>query len=107
MASISGIVAGLIVAIPVYLMFRRLNFETILRNSVEDIIEDVSNDEKLQRNIYNMGVLLGNGAKGGLGLSRGKGKFSLTDLIMNAAGQFIEKKMGSSTESNKSPFENQ
>ncbi len=49
-----------------------------------------------------MGGLIGSGARAGLGMSKGKGKFSIEDLMMQFASQFIGQ-WGQRTESSSSP----
>ena len=91
-SALSGAIAGLTVSIPLYFMFRKINFQDIFVNAIEDFFEDVSKDEKLRQNVYSLGVLLGNGAKSGVGLQRRGGKFGLQDLILQGIGAYMQGK---------------
>lgn len=66
---------------------KSLFFEGILEN----IILDLSTDEELQKSLYYIGGMIGNGAKTGMGLqpTRG-GKFKLTDFLLEMAGEYMK-----------------
>jgi hypothetical protein len=51
--------------------------------------EDWLNSEKGQQALYQIGVLVGNGAKSGFGLAKG-GKFGFKDILMQAAGGLLQ-----------------
>jgi len=62
----------------------------------EDIVEYVATSEPMQKNIYLIGALIGNGAKKGIGMSGGGvgGKFSLKGLAGDVISAYIQKQMG-------------
>lgn len=51
------------------------------------------NEEDGQKMIYSLGVLMGNGARTGLGIQKTGGKFKIQDLIMQGVGQYIQSKI--------------
>jgi hypothetical protein len=65
---------------------------------VLNFIEDISAEfpkllakPEVQQFVYSIGVLVGNGAKSGVGLSTKTGKFKFEDLIGMAIGQLLPK----------------
>ena len=69
-------------------------FEDIITNGIINVINDAQNDEGLQKNLYTVGALLGNGIAQGSGMKntvRGGGKFNLNNLIAEIASNFIQK----------------
>lgn len=75
-------------------MAKRFTSDENIMNKLEMILTNVTQDEKLQRSIYSVGILLGNGIATGTGL-KGGGKMKFTDLIFQGIGQFLQGKMGS------------
>ena len=53
-------------------------------------VEKWINSETGQKAFYSVGALIGNGAKAGIGLSGGRGKFKSEDVVAQIAGSFIE-----------------
>jgi len=93
---VSGAIAGLIVVIGLYLTLRSNILDDKMTITFENILEDIQNEEKIQKNLYVIGALIGNGLKSGIGIQKKGGKMSLTDIIVQAiAGKFL----GTDTES--------
>jgi hypothetical protein len=87
---VSGAITGLIVLIGAYYVVKTGKIEEIVMDSVENLLSDVGNNESLQKSIYTIGALIGNGVKSGVGLQKRGGKMSLTDLIVQSvAGRFL------------------
>jgi hypothetical protein len=61
----------------------------IITVSIENVIRDVSEDVELQKKLYQLGGIMGNGVKAGVGLTSRGGKFKLDDLIMGLASRFL------------------
>ena len=77
------------------------NIENLIETQKEYLTEDVNawlQTENAQKLIYGVGVLIGNGAKQGLGLQSKGGKMKFEDLIMAGISTFIESKMSGSTQ---------
>lgn len=88
--AIIGAIIGLILLIGSYLVFKTMRIEEFITNCIENVFEDITRDEKLQKNLYTIGALIGNGAKSGFGLQKRAGKMSMTDLIVQSiAGKFL------------------
>jgi len=87
------------VSIPFYIgiMYIKTShiFEDIITNGIINVINDAQNDESLQKNIYTIGAIIGNGISNGTGLkssARG-GKLSLNNLIAEIAGNWIQSRV--------------
>jgi hypothetical protein len=61
---------------------------------VEEILKNLANDEEMQKNLFIVGGMLGNGLKGGMGLPSTKSRTNLKGIIMDLVGQFIQAKVG-------------
>jgi hypothetical protein len=69
-------------------------FEDIITNGIINVINDAQNDESLQKNLYTIGALLGNGIGAGAGLKntvKGGGKLSLNNIIAEIASSYFTK----------------
>jgi len=53
------------------------------------VLDGVTQDTEMQKKVYLMGVLIGNGIKSGAGFAGGKGKFKFQDLIGMALPQLF------------------
>lgn len=89
MAVTSAVITALLVFLIAYWALKTHKIENVIIDSMETLVKEISNDPELQKNVYAMGALLGNGAKGGLGLNMRGGKFKLEDIIIGALGQFL------------------
>lgn len=68
---------------------------TILSNAKESLKGDIEvwlNSEKGKLALYQIGGLIGNGAKSGIGLSGGRGKFKLEDLAGGLISNFFNQR---------------
>lgn len=61
---------------------------------MEDLVDFAVNDTEMQKKLFLLGVLLGNGIKSGIGLNPRGGKFKMEDLIGMALAQFLGPKTG-------------
>ena len=69
-------------------------FEDTITNGIINAINEAQNDENLQKNLYTVGALLGNGIAQGSGLknsAKGGGKLSLNNVIAEIASSYIQK----------------
>jgi len=57
---------------------------------IEETLKNIANDEEMQKNLFIIGGVLGNGVKGGIGLPSSKGKTSLKGIAMDLLGQFLQ-----------------
>jgi len=66
--------------------------EDIITNGIINVINDAQNDETLQKNIYTIGAIIGNGVANGSGMkgSAKGGKLSLNNLIAEIASNWIQ-----------------
>lgn len=60
----------------------------------EDLLEEVAQNEPLQKQIYSIGGLIGSGVRAGVGIGKKGGKMSVQDLIVDIAGQYFRNKLG-------------
>lgn len=69
----------------------RLKKDSFFEEIVENIINDVSTDPELQKNLYSIGGLVGQGAKVGMGLTATRGgKFKLEDILLQLVGNWAQ-----------------
>jgi len=69
--------------------------ENIIINSIETIIKDAQTNESMQKDIYTVGALLGNGIAAGSGMNKslkGGGKLTLNNIIAEIASNWIQQK---------------
>lgn len=72
-----------------YAIAKRLTrIEYILEIS-DVLLDELTQNAEMQKKVYVLGVLLGNGIKVGIGLQKGKGKFKLDDLIGMGIAHFF------------------
>lgn len=79
----------------VYYAYRKLNnLDTLFYGMAKNFFNEISTNEGLQKNIYTLGALIGNGAISGAGINKpSSGKFKLQDVIGQVIGQFIQSKI--------------
>lgn len=65
----------------------------LLEETIENVILNIQNDPELQQALYQIGGLVGNGAKIGFGMQQKTGKFRWQDMVVELAGQFIGSKI--------------
>jgi len=102
---ISGLIGVLGGSISAYLITKKfINNERIIE-IFEELTDEMMQNEGLQKKIFVLGALIGNGIKSGLGVTPRRGKFKFEDLIGFAIAQFFNKSMsGQQTESIQNPF---
>jgi len=61
----------------------------IKNSAIDDVLGYLESEEGLKY-VYKLGVVAGSGLRQGIGLSKGKGKFSLEGVVMEAVGGFVE-----------------
>jgi len=103
---IGGIVAFLMGIGGAYIAFKTMLKTDKILDISEDIVSNTLNnmltDVEMQKQVYSMGILLGNGLKTGLGLKQGRGKFKMDDLI-GLGAQWFFNKMGGPTQNPQTP----
>lgn len=74
-----------------YWLLKTHKIEDVIAVSIESIIEDIAKNTELQKNLYQMGALIGNGAKTGIGLSTRGGKLKIEDIVLTAIEGYFRK----------------
>lgn len=74
-----------------YVIGKKLTSTNRILDISDVLIDEITQNAEMQKKLYLVGVLIGNGIKAGVGLSKGRGKFKLEDLIGNAIGQMFFK----------------
>ena len=69
------------------------NVEYILEIS-DVLLDEITQNIDMQKKVYSVGVLFGNGIKTGVGLTKGKGKFKLDDIVAMGVSHFLGKIIG-------------
>jgi len=88
--------------IAIWYIRKQIKLEDITLEVVDILLNSVNTDENVQKNIYTIGALLGNGISQGSGMkqtvNRG-GKFNLNNIISEIAANFIANKINASSPS--------
>jgi len=72
-----------------------------------DVLDEVTDNVEFQKKVYSVGLLVGNGIKTGVGLTKGRGKFKMDDLIGMGMEYFFGRgKQGQPQTQNQGPREN-
>lgn len=84
---IVGFLAGAMAGIYVIYHLKAIQF---FEGIAENLINDLSTDEELQKNLYQLGGIVGQGVKAGIGINlpvanRG-GKFKMQDFLLELIG---------------------
>jgi hypothetical protein len=77
-----------------------LFFEEILTSGILNVINEAQNNEEIQKNLYTLGAILGNGIAGGSGMTnkvKGGGKFNLQNFLAETAASVIAGKLTGSS----------
>ena len=80
--------------------------EDIITSSLENLIMDAETNEELQKKVYTIGALLGNGIAAGSGMSKslkGGGKLTLNSVIAEIAGNWIQQRQFNTSPSPSQP----
>lgn len=75
-----------------YVVLKKLFNDAFLIEKIDVITTEICSDEELQRKLYSIGALLGNGIASGAGFQKKGGKYGLQDLLMQVAGQWFANK---------------
>lgn len=89
---VTGIIGALSGSIGAYVIAKRFVSPDKIVEFIDVGLEAVTNDTELQKKVYVMGVILGNGIKTGIGLKGGK--TNLKDVIGMGIAQFISRAFG-------------
>jgi len=100
-ALLTGSIMGVTFALIAYVLLKRY-IEQLKNESIFQLREWL-NSEAGQKTIYSLGALIAQGAKGGFGISKGSGKLSLNNLILEIAGKWFGSKQNSSNEGSSQP----
>jgi len=84
---LGGIFTSIGLGVLVFYLLRTAKFNVI----IEDFLSELAVNEGLQKNLYTLGALVGNGAASGAGLQKRSGKFGWNDIIMQIAANYLGK----------------
>jgi hypothetical protein len=91
------LLAGLIGAVSTYVILKKM---VQPMDIVEEILEEVTQNTEMQKKIYFLGGILGNGLKAGIGLNKIGGKFKWEDMAGQLLGGWLQKTFLGGTEEN-------
>lgn len=74
-------VTVLIGGLMTYVIVKKSVNPNVILEFSDILLDEIATNTDMQKKVYILGVLLGNGIKSGIGLQKGKGKFSMEDLI--------------------------
>lgn len=83
-----GFLSGALVMVFAYYQLKRSEF---LEESLTNFLTTVQNDEELQKALYTIGGIIGQGAKAGFGVAPKTGRFKWQDLIVDLGTQYLQK----------------
>lgn len=86
------LLSGLTVAISgvmTYVIIKKTVSINYILEISDVLLDEFTQNTDMQKKVYLLGVLLGNGIKQGTGLSKGKGKFKLEDLLGMGIAHFF------------------
>jgi hypothetical protein len=74
---------------------RMLNTDKILE-IFDEILTEIKDDTEMQKKVFAVGILLGQGIKTGVGLNPKSGKFKFEDLLTQGAAMFLQQYLNKS-----------
>lgn len=86
MLSIIGWILG---PITTYVIAKTMINRDRILDIFEDILGETTQNEEVQKKVFLLGVIVGNGIKQGMGMTKKGGKFSIEALIGEGIGQMI------------------
>lgn len=97
-------------SIVTYIIAKKMTSSDRILNITYDVLDETTQNVEMQKKVYTLGILLGNGIKSGIGLQKGRGKFKMEDLVGMGMQYFFESmRQGQTTTNqpqNNSPREN-
>lgn len=90
---LSAVIGSLSGVVGAYVMLKKYGKSDVFIEILEDFVTDLSENAEMQKRIYIIGGILGNGIRQGVGIGKTKGKFKLEDLIMQVIGGYIQNKV--------------
>jgi len=88
--------------IAIWYIKKQIKLEDITLNVVDILLNSVNTDENVQKGVYTLGAIIGNGIANGSGMKQtvGKGgKFSLNNFLAELATNYITKSINASSSS--------
>jgi len=82
--------SGAIASLCTYIVSKR-----IVKNAIAEVKDEIFfslQDEEMQKFLFSVGALIGQGVKSGIGLKARSGKFHWQDLIAQIIGQWVSQK---------------
>jgi hypothetical protein len=74
-------------------MKREMNTDRII-DKIDEITTEITSNPELQKKLYLVGAILGNGIRSGVGIQNKGGKFKWQDLIGSVLQQYFLKQTG-------------
>lgn len=85
LSAIMVVISGLMTYV---IIKKTVNINYILEIS-DVLLDEFTQNTEMQKKVYILGVLLGNGVRQGIGINKGKGKFKFEDLVGVAIGHIF------------------
>jgi len=90
---VSAVIGSLSGVIATYVILRKFQNSDVFIEIFEDFVADLSENPDMQRKVYVIGGILGSGIRQGIGITKGKGKLKLEDIIMQFVSGYIQNKV--------------
>ena len=91
-------------AASMYVIAKTLTKPEKLMDTFDYFLNELTQNVEMQKKVYVLGILLGQGIASGAGLKGKGGKFKLDDIVGQGIGMFIEKMLGGKEVEHKRPF---
>ena len=83
------VIGWVIPVISGYVLFKTGCLNAKIQEIVYESVSEVAENEDLQKKVYVIGALLGNGIKHGIGMNVKGGKFKISDIVSEGVGAFM------------------
>lgn len=84
-----GVIGSLIGSLATYVIARKLLSFDRMMDFFDEATHELTTDVEMQKKLYLVGGILGQGIKSGIGMGTKRGKFKIEDIIAEGAGMFL------------------
>jgi len=91
---ILGSMAAISAPLIAYVIIKKNVSDDAIIDKVDMLLTEISTNPEMQKKVYTLGILLGNGIKNGVGIAGKGGKFKFEDIIGQGIGILFQNMMG-------------
>lgn len=89
-AALNGVIASICLLVGLYIMLKTGLFSSEMDKLINNFLVKAQNDTELQKRLFAIGGIIGQGIKTGAGINAKGGKFKIENLLGEVAGKWIE-----------------